>query len=139
MDGWRKDRRYRCGVSDLLYARWLMGTSLAFHIVFAAVGAFTKPAGGDGSYRLHSITGMAVIPILAHPYVPDGTVSILCETVPYPNAREGRGWTLETLRPYTYIPLANLTDHIPFELAADELLECNHPSAQGQVYGIDVS
>lgn len=25
-------------VSDLLYARWLMGTSLAFHIVFAAVG-----------------------------------------------------------------------------------------------------
>ena len=32
--------------------------------VFAAVGAFTKPAGGDGSYRLHSITGMAVIPAL---------------------------------------------------------------------------
>jgi cytochrome bd ubiquinol oxidase subunit I len=26
------------GMSDLLYARWLMGTSLAFHIVFAAVG-----------------------------------------------------------------------------------------------------
>jgi cytochrome d ubiquinol oxidase subunit I len=25
-------------MSDLLYARWLMGTSLAFHIVFAAVG-----------------------------------------------------------------------------------------------------
>ena len=36
----------------------------AFQFVFAAVGAFTKPAGGDRSYRLHSITGMAVIPIL---------------------------------------------------------------------------
>jgi hypothetical protein len=36
----------------------------ALQFVFAAVGAFTKPAGGDDSYRLHSITGMAVIPIL---------------------------------------------------------------------------
>jgi hypothetical protein len=31
--------------------------------VFAAVGAFTKPA-GDGAYRLHSVNGMAVIPVL---------------------------------------------------------------------------
>ncbi|MFI7430867.1 DUF6220 domain-containing protein [Micromonospora sp. NPDC049836] len=31
--------------------------------VFAAVGAFTKPA-GDGAYALHSVTGMAVIPAL---------------------------------------------------------------------------
>jgi hypothetical protein len=38
--------------------------AFAFQFVFAAVGAFTKPAGGDGSYRLHSITGMAVIPAL---------------------------------------------------------------------------
>jgi hypothetical protein len=36
----------------------------ALQFVFAAVGAFTRPAGGDGSYRLHSITGMAVIPLL---------------------------------------------------------------------------
>ena len=36
----------------------------ALQFVFAAVGAFTKPAGGDGSYRLHSMTGMAVIPAL---------------------------------------------------------------------------
>ncbi|MEU8657758.1 DUF6220 domain-containing protein [Actinoplanes philippinensis] len=33
----------------------------ALQFVFAAVGAFTRP-GGDGSYTLHSITGMAVIP-----------------------------------------------------------------------------
>ena len=38
--------------------------AFALQFVFAAVGAFTKPAGGDGSYRLHSITGMAVIPVL---------------------------------------------------------------------------
>jgi Family of unknown function (DUF6220) len=38
--------------------------AFAMQFVFAAVGAFTKPAGGDGSYRLHSITGMAVIPLL---------------------------------------------------------------------------
>ena len=38
--------------------------AFALQFVFAAVGAFTKPAGGDGSYRLHSITGMAVIPAL---------------------------------------------------------------------------
>ncbi|GIE99464.1 DUF6220 domain-containing protein [Paractinoplanes rishiriensis] len=37
--------------------------AFAFQFVFAAVGAFTKPA-DDGAYALHSITGMAVIPIL---------------------------------------------------------------------------
>jgi cytochrome d ubiquinol oxidase subunit I len=31
-------RAYLCTVTNLLYARWLMGTSLAFHIVFAALG-----------------------------------------------------------------------------------------------------
>jgi hypothetical protein len=38
--------------------------AFAFQFVFAAVGAFTKPA-GDSAYTLHSITGMAVIPVLA--------------------------------------------------------------------------
>ncbi|MBG0566769.1 DUF6220 domain-containing protein [Actinoplanes aureus] len=38
--------------------------AFALQFVFAAVGAFTKPA-GDGSYTLHSITGMAVIPALS--------------------------------------------------------------------------
>ncbi|WP_229068982.1 DUF6220 domain-containing protein [Actinoplanes sp. DH11] len=34
-----------------------------FQFVFAAVGAFTRPA-GDGAYLLHSVTGMAIIPAL---------------------------------------------------------------------------
>ncbi|SCL44277.1 hypothetical protein GA0070606_0215 [Micromonospora citrea] len=37
--------------------------AFALQFVFAAVGAFTKP-GGDGAYALHSVTGMAVIPVL---------------------------------------------------------------------------
>ncbi|MEU4237591.1 DUF6220 domain-containing protein [Actinoplanes sp. NPDC026619] len=41
----------------------LLLVAFALQFVFAAVGAFTKPA-GDGSYALHSINGMAVIPVL---------------------------------------------------------------------------
>ena len=37
--------------------------AFALQFVFAAVGAFTEPA-DDRSYLLHSITGMAVIPVL---------------------------------------------------------------------------
>ncbi|WP_328472962.1 DUF6220 domain-containing protein [Actinoplanes sp. NBC_00393] len=37
--------------------------AFALQFVFAAVGAFTEP-GGDDSYALHSITGMAIIPAL---------------------------------------------------------------------------
>jgi hypothetical protein len=37
--------------------------AFALQFVFAAVGAFTKPA-GDGTYALHSVNGMAVIPVL---------------------------------------------------------------------------
>ncbi|MGC4768184.1 DUF6220 domain-containing protein [Micromonospora sp. DT44] len=38
-------------------------TAFALQFVFAAVGGFTKPA-GDGAYALHSVNGMAVIPVL---------------------------------------------------------------------------
>lgn len=81
----------------------------------------------------------ATVPVLAHPYYPDGQIAVLCENIPYPNSRRARAWELSTLRPYTYTPLANLTDHIPFMIAADELLQNHHPSAQGCIYGIDVS
>ncbi|MDO3700173.1 DUF6220 domain-containing protein [Micromonospora sp. C28SCA-DRY-2] len=37
--------------------------AFALQFIFAAVGAFTKPA-GDDAYTLHSVTGMAVIPVL---------------------------------------------------------------------------
>lgn len=37
--------------------------AFALQFVFAAVGAFTRPA-GDGNYTLHSVNGMAVIPAM---------------------------------------------------------------------------
>jgi hypothetical protein len=37
--------------------------SFVLQFVFAAVGAFTKPA-GDGAYTLHSVNGIVVIPAL---------------------------------------------------------------------------
>jgi len=42
----------------------LLLLAFALQFVFAAVGAFTKPAGGDHAYVLHSVTGMGVIPAL---------------------------------------------------------------------------
>jgi uncharacterized protein DUF6220 len=41
----------------------LLVVSFILQFAFAAVGAFTKPA-HDGSYVLHSVNGMAVIPLL---------------------------------------------------------------------------
>ncbi|MFE9192804.1 DUF6220 domain-containing protein [Micromonospora sp. NPDC007208] len=37
--------------------------AFALQFVFAAVGGFTRPA-GDDAYALHSVNGMAVIPVL---------------------------------------------------------------------------
>ncbi len=81
----------------------------------------------------------ATIPVLAHPYYTDGRYEFICENIPYPNARQARAWQLETLLPYTYIPLGALTANMPFMLTCSEVLECVHPSAQGSVYAVDVA
>ncbi|WBB68359.1 DUF6220 domain-containing protein [Micromonospora sp. WMMD812] len=47
----------------LVVVSLLLLVAFALQFVFAAVGAFTKPA-GDSAYALHSVTGMAVIPVL---------------------------------------------------------------------------
>jgi hypothetical protein len=47
----------------LIIASSLSLAAFALQFAFAAVGAFTKPA-GDGAYTLHSINGTAVIPAL---------------------------------------------------------------------------
>ncbi|TDC34074.1 hypothetical protein E1211_18100 [Micromonospora sp. 15K316] len=47
----------------LVVASLLLLVAFALQFVFAAVGAFTKPA-DESAYTLHSITGMAVIPVL---------------------------------------------------------------------------
>ncbi|MEU8301076.1 DUF6220 domain-containing protein [Micromonospora sp. NPDC048909] len=48
----------------LVIVSTLLLVSFALQFLFAAVGAFTKPA-GDGAYVLHSVNGMAVIPVLS--------------------------------------------------------------------------
>ncbi|MET7749790.1 DUF6220 domain-containing protein [Micromonospora sp. NPDC005367] len=47
----------------LVVVSMLLLVAFALQFVFAAVGAFTKPA-NDGAYSLHSLNGMAVIPVL---------------------------------------------------------------------------
>jgi hypothetical protein len=42
----------------------MLVVAFVLQFVFAAVGAFTKPA-SDGAYTLHGINGMAVIPVLS--------------------------------------------------------------------------
>ena len=44
-------------------ANWLLLVAFVLQFVFAAVGAFTKPA-SDSAYTLHSVNGMAIIPTL---------------------------------------------------------------------------
>ncbi|RLP93371.1 DUF6220 domain-containing protein [Micromonospora sp. CV4] len=44
-------------------ASTLLLVSFVLQFIFAAVGGFTRPA-GDGAYALHSVNGMAVIPVL---------------------------------------------------------------------------
>jgi hypothetical protein len=85
----------------------------------------------DGSQR--------TIEIMAHPYMPDGTFTFLCESIPYPMSRESRGFARDTLIPYTYFPLAQTAINYPFAVTLSEAVECFHPSAQSAVVGVNVS
>ena len=75
--------------------------------------------------------------ILPHPYMPNGSLLFLMETIPYPMSRESRGFALDVLIPYTYFPLAQTTIQYPFALTLSEVLECFHPSAQTALVGVD--
>ena len=77
------------------------------------------------------------IDVIPHPYWPDGRIDFLCETIPYPMAREARGWQLETLLPYTYFPLASTNLAYPFAVTVSEVLECFHPAAQTSIVGLN--
>lgn len=78
-----------------------------------------------------------VIDVMAHPYLPDGQVLFLAETVTYPMAREARGLALETLIPYTYFPLAQTLIQYPFSMLCSEVLECFNPGAFAAVVDVD--
>lgn len=76
------------------------------------------------------------VDIIPHPYMVDGIIDFLCETIPYPMAREARGFALDTLVPYTYFPLAASNISYPFAVTVSEVLECFHPAAQTALTGI---
>jgi hypothetical protein len=85
------------------------------------------------------LTGMPdVIPLLAHPEMPDGTFLFMSEKIPYQYAREARAWALDVQLPYTYFELARTVPTFPFTTMNIQTLKCYHPSAQGCIVGARV-
>lgn len=81
----------------------------------------------------------AVIPVWAHPYMPDGTYLFLTERVPYQYSREARGFALDVMTPYTYFELARSTRSFPFSTFFTETLKSYHPMAQAAIQGARVA
>lgn len=82
-------------------------------------------------FAANQIPGAAtVVPVWAHPYLPDGHILFLTERVPYQFAREARGWAFDTLIPYTYFELGRTRLAIPFQILFTKTLKCYHPNAQ---------
>lgn len=103
-------------------------------------GGFTGgifPSGYTNNYAPFANGLPRRIDIIAHPYMPNGRIEFLSETVPYPMSREARGFTIEQLVPYTYFPLAQTTVKYPFALTLSETLACYIPTAQTAITGID--
>lgn len=80
----------------------------------------------------------AVIPVIAHPYMVDGTYLFLTERIPYAYSREARGFALDLQTPYTWFELARTDRSFPFSLFFTEVLKCYHPLAQAYISGARV-
>lgn len=83
-----------------------------------------------------------MIDVIPHPYMPDGTVLFLSETIPYPMGNETRGFVRDVLLPYTYFPLpsqASGTNKIRYDFAitTSQTLECFLPSPQAALVCLD--
>lgn len=82
-----------------------------------------------------------LIDIIAHPYLPDGFLMLLSETLPpdtYRFAQDSRCFALDVLRPYNYFPLASTDRNINFDIWFLETLKCYYPTAQAAIGGIRV-
>jgi hypothetical protein len=82
-----------------------------------------------------------LIDIIAHPYLPDGILLLLSETLPpdtYRFAQDSRCFALDVLRPYNYFPLASTDRNINFDIWFMETLKCYYPTAQAAIAGIRV-
>lgn len=85
-----------------------------------------------------------MIDVIPHPYMPDGTVLFLSETIPYPMGNESRGFVRDVLLPYTYFPLPAQVAGVNktlynFAITTSETVECFNPGPQMALVGVDKS
>jgi len=83
-----------------------------------------------------------MIDVLPHPYMPDGTIAFLSETIPYPMGNESRGFVRDVLLPYTYFPLPSQASGVnkiryDFAITTSETIECFNPGPQTALVGVD--
>jgi hypothetical protein len=83
-----------------------------------------------------------MIDIIPHPYMPDGTILMIAETIPYPMGNESRGFVRDTLLPYTYFPLPSQASGVNklqynYAITTSEVVECFNPSPQTAIVGFD--
>lgn len=83
-----------------------------------------------------------MIDIIPHPYLPDGTILMASETIPYPMGNETRGFVRDVLLPYTYFPLPSQAAGVnkiryDFAITTSEVVECFNPAPQTAIVGID--
>lgn len=88
----------------------------------------------DGSPRM--------IDVIPHPYMPEGKVLFLSETIPYPMGNETRGFVRDVLLPYTYFPLPSQSAGVNqitynFAITTSQTLECFNPGPQAALTGVD--
>jgi hypothetical protein len=83
-----------------------------------------------------------MIDIIPHPYLPDGTVLFMTETIPYPMGNESRGFVRDVLIPYTYFPLPSQASGVNqttynYSITTSEVLEGYLPQPQTALVGVD--
>ena len=81
------------------------------------------------------------IDLIAHPYMPDGKLLLLSETLPmgtYRNQNDSRCWAMGVLKPYTFWRLASTDRHVNFDVYFQETLKCAYPLPQSSISGIRV-
>jgi hypothetical protein len=151
------------------WSNWQIAPSLMVmspNMNAALVGKLLGTGGAGGFYRLDvtqerntvnggmMVTGYVnkfspfadgtpkMIEIIPHPYMPDGTVLFMCETIPYPMGNESRGFVRDVLMPYTYFPLPSQSAGVNqisynYAITTSEVLEGFNPSPQCALVGVD--
>lgn len=153
------------------WSNWQIAPSLMVmspNMNAALVGKLLGTGGAGGFYRLDvtqdrntvnggmMVTGYVnkfapfadgtpkMIDIIPHPYMPDGTVLFMCESIPYPMGNESRGFVRDVLMPYTYFPLPSQTGGTNqilynYAITTSEVLEGFNPMVQSALCGVDYS